>query len=70
MFEREFKAKLEEKIKEYEEIVFQKEKEGLLKPSARKTYLLHANNFIRWCNGEFVPGDRNKNKNKNKNKKN
>ncbi|SHN52700.1 hypothetical protein SAMN04487896_0243 [Paenibacillus sp. ov031] len=29
-----------------------------LKPSAERTYLLHAENFVRWCNGDFVPGAR------------
>ncbi|WP_315795303.1 hypothetical protein [Paenibacillus sp. BIC5C1] len=29
-----------------------------LKPSTEKTYLLHANHFVRWCNGDFVPGAR------------
>lgn len=35
-----------------------------LEPSTEKTYLLHADHFVRWCNGEFVPGARLKEKGK------
>lgn len=27
-----------------------------LKPSTKKTYLLHAGNFVRWLKGNFTPG--------------
>jgi hypothetical protein len=29
-----------------------------LKPLAANIYLTHAKNFVRWINGEFVPGGR------------
>ncbi|WBF55490.1 hypothetical protein HXV90_06325 [Lysinibacillus sp. JK80] len=55
-----FLAQLDEKLKEYEKVVLEKEKKALLAPNTKATYLLHASNFVRWCNGEFMPGDRNK----------
>ncbi len=27
-----------------------------LRPNASKTYLLHANNFVRWLKDDFEPG--------------
>ena len=27
-----------------------------LRPSAARTYLLHARNFVRWLKGDFTPG--------------
>ena len=27
-----------------------------LKPSAKRTYLLHSKNFVRWLDGDFTPG--------------
>lgn len=27
-----------------------------LKPSTKRTYLLHASNFVRWLQGDFSPG--------------
>lgn len=29
-----------------------------LTPSTQHTYLLHAENFVRWLKGEFAPGTR------------
>jgi len=26
--------------------------------AAKKTYLLHSSNFVRWLKGDFIPGDR------------
>jgi hypothetical protein len=52
---------MEKLFNEYAELVGDKRKDGLLKESAADTYILHSRNFIRWCKGEFVPGDRNKN---------
>lgn len=61
MSENEFIKKLEEKLKEYENIVYAKRKEGLLKDKTVTTYLTHSNNFVRWCKGDFEPGEKNKN---------
>lgn len=33
--------------------------DGYLKESTAKTYLLHANNFVKWCNGNFTLGGAN-----------
>ncbi|MEG2917829.1 MAG: hypothetical protein RR851_07865 [Clostridium sp.] len=33
---------------------------GYLKENTVRTYLLHSSNFIKWCNGNFEPGGRNK----------
>lgn len=60
MDELKFQEKLEQKLKEYEEIVHQKQKEGLLKEKTVKTYLLHPSNFVRWCKGDFNPGEKNR----------
>lgn len=27
-----------------------------MKPLAKKTYTMHAHNFVRWVGGDFVPG--------------
>lgn len=45
---------------QYEQEVLQAEREGYLKESTVKTYLLHSGNFVKWCNEEFEPGLRNK----------
>lgn len=29
---------------------------GVIMENTKKTYLLHSNNFVRWCKGEFIPG--------------
>lgn len=29
-----------------------------LKENTEQTYLLHANHFVRWCNGDFAPGQK------------
>jgi hypothetical protein len=60
--------KLEYLFQTYETEVNEKLKNGLLKESAAKTYLLHSSNFIRWCKDDFVPGARNENKNRIKRK--
>ncbi|MBU3130461.1 hypothetical protein [Clostridium tagluense] len=55
---------MERLFNEYEELVEEKRKNGLLKESAASTYLLHSRNFIRWCKGDFMPGNRNINNGK------
>ena len=32
---------------------------GLLMDNTLRTYLLHSGNFVKWCNGNFVPGAKN-----------
>ena len=29
-----------------------------MKPLTKKIYITHAENFVRWASGEFVPGER------------
>lgn len=41
-----------EALKRYEREVEQSK----LKPSTKRTYILHANNFVRWLKGDFTPG--------------
>lgn len=48
----EFLNKLKDLMDQYTKEVSETE----LKDSAKRTYLLHSNNFVRWCNGEFIPG--------------
>lgn len=40
------------------EVLLAKEK-GFLMDNTVKTYLVHSGNFVKWCRGNFVPGDRN-----------
>lgn len=58
---KDFITQLENLYTAYEEEVTEKEREGLLTSSTAKTYLLHSGNFLKWCQGEFVPGQRNGN---------
>lgn len=59
----EFYRLLQSRLKEYEAEVYEAKAQGLLTENTAKTYLLHANNFARWCEGEFVPGSRNNHSN-------
>ncbi|MEK3976211.1 hypothetical protein [Psychrobacillus sp. FSL K6-1267] len=58
----EFKRQLAKLLGDYEKEVLEAKKSGLLTESTAKTYLLHANNFVKWCKDDFVPGGRNKRK--------
>lgn len=51
---------IEKLYQQYEKEVLEAENKGYLQANTRKTYLLHSGNFIKWCNGEFEPGGRNK----------
>ena len=57
--DKEFQNLLDKKLKEYEKILFQKNKEGLLQENTLNTYLTHSTNFVRWCKGDFIPGQKN-----------
>lgn len=48
--------------KEYEKEVLEVQGNGFLQENTTQTYLQHANNFVKWCNGDFVPGRKNHNK--------
>lgn len=50
---------LDRLIIKYEVEIEQKRRNGILADKTAKTYLLHSNNFVRWCKGEFIPGERN-----------
>ncbi len=58
----EFRGQLKRLITIYEVEVLQARKDGLLTDSTVKTYLVHANNFVKWCNDDFVPGAKNQGK--------
>lgn len=47
-------------FQEYEQEVAEAERKGYLKENTAKTYILHSGNFVKWCNGEFEPGARNR----------
>ena len=49
---------IENLFEEYEKEVNEAKKDGYLKVSTARTYLLHSNNFVKWCRGEFTPGGR------------
>jgi hypothetical protein len=51
-------AEMERLLEEYDTEVEAKRKEGILKNKTAKTYLLHAENFVKWCKEEFIPGIR------------
>ena len=57
---KEMSATLENLIEKYEEEVISAQRQGYLKDNTSKTYLLHSKNFIKWCNGNFEPGGKNK----------
>ncbi len=50
---------LERLILEYEVEVEHSRMDGKLSDKTANTYLVHSNNFVRWCKGEFIPGGRN-----------
>lgn len=54
----EFIKQLEIMFEQYEKEVLEKQCEGILEEKTVKTYLLHSNNFVRWCRNDFVPGAR------------
>ncbi|MCD3202818.1 hypothetical protein [Clostridium botulinum] len=51
---------IEKLLAQYENEVNEAYNQGYLKENTKKTYLLHANNFVKWCNGNFEPGVKNK----------
>lgn len=55
-----FIDELEKRLKEYELLIYENKKLGLMKENTVTTYLTHSTNFVRWCKGEFKPGDRNR----------
>jgi len=54
-----FITELKSLLVEYENEVNKSLADGYLKETTAKTYLLHANNFVKWCNGDFIPGGTN-----------
>ena len=50
---------LERLFSEYQKEVHLNKQNGYVTPTTAKTYLLHSGNFVKWCNGDFVPGGRN-----------
>jgi len=57
-----FLNQLETLLQAYEAEVTKLAKEGILAKNTEKTYLLHSNNFVRWCKNDFIPGAKNKKK--------
>jgi len=51
-----FIKQLEELYQNYEQEVTEKIKNGTLAKKTAETYLRHSGTFVRWCNGDFVPG--------------
>jgi len=48
---------IERLLQEYEIEVEAKRTAGELNYATAKTYLRHANTFVRWCKGDFAPGE-------------
>ncbi|MDP4177173.1 MAG: hypothetical protein Q8900_02385 [Bacillota bacterium] len=57
----EFIKELENLYKKYEQEVNEALRAGYLTQNTAKTYLLHSDNFIKWCKDNFEPGAKNKN---------
>lgn len=55
-----FINELEKLFSQYEREVREAESKGYLAMNTAKTYLVHSENFIKWCKDEFEPGRRNK----------
>ncbi len=53
-----FIKQLELLYEQYEKEVLEKQHYGILEKKTVKTYLLHSNNFVRWCRNDFAPGVR------------
>lgn len=51
-------SEIERLLEEYEIEVERKRRDGILAEQTASTYILHATNFVRWCKGDFVPGER------------
>ncbi|MFC6330996.1 hypothetical protein ACFP56_00045 [Paenibacillus septentrionalis] len=51
-----FIKQLELLFEQYEKEVMERQHDGILEEKTVKTYLLHSNNFVRWCRNDFVPG--------------
>jgi len=51
---------LESLYEKYSEQVQKACDDKLITPKTSHTYQYHANNFVRWCKGEFKPGDKNR----------
>jgi len=49
---------MERLLEEYDIEIEAKRKAGVLEDKTAITYLRHANTFVRWCKGEFVPGEK------------
>ena len=47
-------------LERYRELVGARESDGSLKANTAKTYVLHAERFVRWLHGDFDPGGRNR----------
>lgn len=56
----EFIKELENLYEKYENEINEALKQGYLKQNTAKTYLLHSENFIKWCKDNFEPGGKNK----------
>lgn len=57
---KEFINELNKLLTEYENEVKAAYKQGYLTDSTARTYLLHSNNFVKWCKDDFIPGGKNK----------
>ena len=51
---------LERLLHKYEQEVLTAQDKRYLKPNTARTYLLHSENFVKWCKDEFEPGSQNK----------
>ncbi|PLT31828.1 hypothetical protein [Peribacillus deserti] len=56
----EFTTELEKRLVLYEKVIQEKKLEGLMTPKTVNTYLTHSRNFVRWCKGNFDPGEKNR----------
>jgi hypothetical protein len=53
------KSEMERLLNVYADEVEAAMEQGLVSPKTTHTYLYHPHNFVRWCKGEFRPGEKN-----------
>jgi hypothetical protein len=51
-------AEIERLLEEYDIEVEAKRRAGFLADKTARTYVHHATTFVRWCKGDFIPGER------------
>lgn len=51
---------LDRLLNDYKKEVEKAREGGLVSEKTAKTYTYHLENFVRWVNGDFIPGEKNR----------